>query len=489
MARESLVAFETFLKGNNEPAAVQSAFEGLCTSLEDAELETDDLLFLQRLAMEGAPGIDSAQWQNLCAEQTRRLKSEVKSNPRRNQQDYTTFPNFLTKREWQNMYNAVSGREAAIELSGFLHGRLRLRLPTEPTFAQMVAVVAAAQRIGQSQFDLRALLQTVKKAWRSTAKRHKADTSEELLLQLPATWEQLPQEIQDAFEDSLPLSPMKQPFRNAEIRAIAAKVVLRGNKGTPDADNLAAIRDLMQLVRKEEEDDNLLKNLEIYRPKQRAAGQLPLDWLPNEPQKALADTTVAATLQKKRSILSIADDSQDMLLTPQRASGQPAPAAEPPAEEAASVLEGVAEALKAERAARKKEANAQKKAEKAKKEAPSPQMKRPAAAKSAQRKRTASGAELPNKKQKPANAPAEDVPEEKPHNCRFHCAFWGDCKFETYSAKSYIRFLCNESKTWKMIIGCTDARRHATVTWNLIRHVKAGKTKEQLTTVRDELLR
>ena len=112
-----------FLQERHEVADVQSAFEALRSSLADVEVETEDPVKLQNLALLSTPGIDPDQWRNLCAEQARRLKGDTRAPRRKQQDDYTNFAGFLTQKEWQNMYNAFSTREASMEVCGFLYNR------------------------------------------------------------------------------------------------------------------------------------------------------------------------------------------------------------------------------------------------------------------------------------------------------------------------------------------------------------------------------
>ena len=442
MAEGIIASFETFLQERHEVADVQNAFEALCSSLADVEVETEDLVKLQSLALLSTPGIDPDQWRNLCAEQTRRLKGDTKT-PRRKMQDYTNFPCFLTKKEWQNMCNALSAREASMEVCGFLYNQLRLRCPTEPTYASMVAVVAAAQRI-DSQFELSTTLQTVKKVWNSQKKRQGKESAEneEYLLHLPATWDQLPEEIRQSFHDTLPLSPMKQPCRPAQLRATAARVVLRGNKVSNESavePARVSLRRELMIFLKEEREDNLLHNLQILQPKPEAAPK-PLPELQQKRALPIKDGSIAGTLQKERGLVS-ADPSvpADLASTPAENPAAPAGSAEKAKTEDVSLQE-VAESLKQERAEKKRVAQQSRAAIKRPSAAPSSVKKRAGAAKAASRKRPAGAAqlsaeerpgsakaasgkrsaleaELSDQEEKADEEPVEDISEEKPHNC------------------------------------------------------------------------
>ena len=95
------------------------------------------------------------------------------------------------------------------------------------------------------------------------------------------------------------------------------------------------------------------------------------------------------------------------------------------------------------------------------------------------------------KKRPSCKGPAlEKEVEEEPlpsGNFSFQAAFWGDCKFESYSQKSYIRW-CDHSDgdRMKMVVGSCGADHH-NITRKMVPHVKRGLTREELRGIRDGL--
>ena len=88
---------------------------------------------------------------------------------RRANQDYSSCNVFLPLHVWRNLSQAKSDRAKAEELAEFLFQQLELRLPTEPTYATMTALITCNGT--PSRFELHSALQTVKAAWRGISQR------------------------------------------------------------------------------------------------------------------------------------------------------------------------------------------------------------------------------------------------------------------------------------------------------------------------------
>ena len=88
---------------------------------------------------------------------------------RRANQDYSACNLFLPAEMWLKLGSDRSERNKAEELAEFLFSHLGLRLPTEPTYATMTALVCSST--SPSRFELHSALQVVKSSWRSLSTR------------------------------------------------------------------------------------------------------------------------------------------------------------------------------------------------------------------------------------------------------------------------------------------------------------------------------
>ena len=68
----------------------------------------------------------------------------------------------------------------------------------------------------------------------------------------------------------------------------------------------------------------------------------------------------------------------------------------------------------------------------------------------------------------------------------FEAAVYGSCKLEIYTKKAYIRQRL-EGGNYKYIIGCSTGR-FADVCRALVQHVKLGKSKDELFSIRVSLM-
>ena len=82
---------------------------------------------------------------------------------RRANQDYSACNLFLPAEMWRKLGVDRSERNKAEELAEFLFSMLGLRLPTEPTYATMTALVCSSA--SPSRFELHSALQVVKSSW------------------------------------------------------------------------------------------------------------------------------------------------------------------------------------------------------------------------------------------------------------------------------------------------------------------------------------
>ena len=71
-------------------------------------------------------------------------------------------------------------------------------------------------------------------------------------------------------------------------------------------------------------------------------------------------------------------------------------------------------------------------------------------------------------------------------NKTFQAKFWGHCRVEFYSAKSYIRFFCKDKGRLSMVIGSVHGQ-HQEICDRLVPHVQKGKCREELHAVRAQL--
>ena len=140
------------------------------------------------------------------AEEPEGLSQVSTGRHRRPNQDYCACNSFLPAEMWRKLGSDRSERTKAEELAEFLFSHLGLRLPTEPTYATMTALVCSSA--SPSRFELHSALQTVKSSWRSLSNRmlkiSKEDKKAELLQCLPARWEDLPERLRSLWGDVRP---------------------------------------------------------------------------------------------------------------------------------------------------------------------------------------------------------------------------------------------------------------------------------------------
>ena len=201
---------------------------------------------------------------------------------RRANQDYSACNLFLSAEMWLKLGSDRSERNKAEELAEFLFSYLGLRLPTEPTYATMTALVCSST--SPSRFELHSALQVVKSSWRSLSTRmlkiSKEDKKAELLHSLPARWEDLPERLRSLWGDVRPAGCTEARVSESAILRLAAKVPLRETDGAIAASKAQPqFQQMLQIVQStlptrspRKPDDGLLKNLKIYRsPNQKGA--------------------------------------------------------------------------------------------------------------------------------------------------------------------------------------------------------------------------
>ena len=194
---------------------------------------------------------------------------------RRANQDYTTCNLFLPAEMWLKLGSDRSQRNKAEELAEFLFSHLGLRLPTEPTYATMTALVCSSGA-SPSRFDLHSALQIVKSSWRSLSNRmlkiSKEDKKAELLQSLPPRWEDLPERLRSLWGDVRPAGCQEAPVSESAILRLAAKVPLRETDGAIAASKAQPhLQQMVQIVQAtlptrspRKPDDGLLTNLKIF---------------------------------------------------------------------------------------------------------------------------------------------------------------------------------------------------------------------------------
>ena len=204
---------------------------------------------------------------------------------RRANQDYSACNLFLPAEMWLKLGSDRSERNKAEELAEFLFSHLGLRLPTEPTYATMTALVCSST--SPSRFELHSALQVVKSSWRSLSARmlkiSKEDKKAELLHSLPARWEDLPERLRALWGDVRPAGCTEARVSESAILRLAAKVPLRETDGAIVASKAQPqLQQMMQIVAStlptrspRKPDDGLLKNLKIYRSPNQKGSAVP----------------------------------------------------------------------------------------------------------------------------------------------------------------------------------------------------------------------
>lgn len=515
---------------------------------------------------------------------------------RRPNQDYSSCNVFLPLQVWRNLFQAKSERAKAEELAEFLYQQLELRLPTEPTYATMTALVSCNGT--PSRFDLHSSLQTVKAAWRGIAQRlqkiSKEDKKAELLSALPTSWEELPERIRLLWGDMRPAGCQDAPKSESDILRLAAKVPLRETDGAVAAmkaqPQLEMASNMLKLLgyhparspqKSRAPEAGLLKNLQIFAsPNNRTGSTEPRKDLALErrPQECMVQPSAAshaehnliakltqpmAALQqgdreeRAASACGDASERRDAALAqtaPQGEkglavveTGMPAghpshhpsqttvPARKglalegmgasvrPPSHHASqragesekpSALvepEGQPEGQPERRAAKgsaprdglkahageflkaRGEAVEGKKGRK-RKASPAAVLKRPAAR--AQKKPAGvvktkaipaqKEVKTPKRNGKKTDQQASPATGKIYANKTFEAKFWGHCRVEFYSAKSYIRFFCKDKGRLSMVIGSVHGQ-HQEICDRLVPHVQKGKRREELHAVRAQL--
>lgn len=90
-------------------------------------------------------------------------------------------------------------------------------------------------------------------------------------------------------------------------------------------------------------------------------------------------------------------------------------------------------------------------------------------------------------KKRPAASSAVTAQGQGTKNFAFKAKFWGECKAEFYSQKSYLRRYDDASGKYVMIIGST-APQHKKICYQLVKHVKAGLSQEALLRAREHIV-
>ena len=448
------------------------------------------------------------------------------SAERRTQQDYVGLDSYISVDLWRAMLQGKTDRHRAEQLCAFLLEDLGLQLPSEPTYANMTAVVAAFRTEIPSQYELHETLQVVKSTWKSCKKNFQAKTVDKspLLLKLPCEVSQLPAKEAERMAECQPATTAERPFSSQLIEKLTGLVPLRL---THDA--------VVQEKNKQKKTDpmDFLRALTLFLPERQTApaeGKALLQNLKifSSPQKGGASTVAVrdkeASLRESlggpsKESTSARRDPYPLAIqdaAPKEAVDQVRPGRsdlpredQEPAENAGDFshlkspatvapCEGVCQRPAAGSAGRTQAQNFKGDRRGLQEDAAAflrerqgsshttAAKKRPAACQSSSepQARKKPCVKRPAAKNVATTTCAKEVP--KKTNFPFKAKRWGTCKAEYYTEKSYIRSWCVETSKWKLVIG-SQADRHQDIVSALVPHVRAGKTHEVLLQVRDDV--
>ena len=202
---------------------------------------------------------------------------EARGATRRKNQDYTKCLELLPEGVWSRIMKAGTDRQRAEEVAHFCYTCLGLRLPSEPTFATLTSLLAAFAP-DCSSFDLRSKYETVKNVWVTAKARLKRSVPEpaRLLDRLPASFDELPEDIRESFGTRRPFTPW--PISSEEVERQFLRVPMRkGHSSLKDESEDPFVRLASLVAAKIQpraargQDSDLLSNLKIFTPSKRTA--------------------------------------------------------------------------------------------------------------------------------------------------------------------------------------------------------------------------
>jgi len=199
---------------------------------------------------------------------------------RRPNQDYTSAWHLFTERQWTKVSSKLTLREKAECVLEEAWLQLGMRLPSETTLATFTAVcflLSSENATAASSWQLATSYQTVKTVWKSLSKRlvrvQEVEPRAPFLQVLPQNFNQLPQELQLRFGNSLPATVQNRPVQDQDVARLTARVPMRsqsiGNAPArgPEADMLqrAMIGMMQHMSARQHMQPDLLPGLQIFR--------------------------------------------------------------------------------------------------------------------------------------------------------------------------------------------------------------------------------
>ena len=442
---------------------------------------------------------------------------------RRSSQDFSRLDRFLTPEQWTAISDLRSSRERAERMSEIGYG-MGLRLPTEQTFGTWTGLLALMEQ-NDNLYHLHVLLGTVKSAWKAVYKRSSKFESEEerdraLLPVLPNDWEGLPPYAQQSQGLGQPLPESRRPYTERQILQVSSKVILRGNHSalvpvptrglgstslssfpTQFAWGVEQLGRVLSAPRADVEVN--LPGFKLLSPSKSPSKTKALCDAEKSEACNVSGSSSSAQLPPTPAILDRAavqeaDTAQSSQPVTQEASLPTGPmdagvkqdfgglqlVVQGNSKDEGGLDKQPCEAYESQVAA--VEANLRARAQKA------GVMVRPAAA--IKRPASAAAQEFSSSKQQKAASSASKASCKKPAAAESEDAFanelfvskvWGDCKAEYYSHKSYIRHKVDGA--FKLVIG-TQGQGHKADLAQLVKHVKAGRSKEELLKIRAKIL-
>ena len=457
-----------------------SKLDSFCAAVNQYEWKAEELEELRKLfpAMRLSEGEIGQIERNMVMEAPAQ-DTGTSSSKRKKQQDFTRFYAFMSAQTWEYIFQGHTSRGKYERLSESLYQQLGLRLPSEPTYGMMVALVLALQKEeAASQWKMHVDLQEVKSVWTSVKSRMKQCVEEpaEWIKVLPETFDELPQEVRDRFQDEPIVPEQRMMVQKQLLLYLAAKVPLRGTHLAVASAHHALKQPMPQMPwqimpQALPIQTGSLQNLVLWPGSQssgRRRSEMPKD---NEtPCKKAKPLAICSGSQGQREPSSSPKQSADAALKAEQALVQALHAEEkkeekPKEEEAKQSAEEVARTV--EEALREKKRKSEEKGG-----TPEPKVsvvKRPSA-KGSMKKPSAKISKTKDKQKKEASEPKGPI--------EFEAKIYGLCKAEFYREKSYIRNR-DAQGSLRMIIGASG-EHHKQLVQSLIPHVRLGKNRESL---------
>ena len=481
MARVAIEAMAKLLQASEDDVEKARHVESLASLLRGMRMSQEEIDGIPGFLAEHGSAFGSPDKKKILDLQFA-APEEEKPKKRRDNQDYTKLDLFLTSAHWDGMGKRSSLKDRTRYLLTTCHDLLEMRLPSEPTQAVLVAIVALYEG-AQDDAVLRQICKIVKSEWKSLYQKTRAieGSSKELLMTLPESFEELPEHIRNLYGEARPAPAEQRWFSERQVQTLANRVRLRGDTPTEiDALGILGAHMLMRELRGRGREPNDI-NLQILQPspvKKRL--QLPAPALPAAPQ---AMVPIVPPVGSRLALPAPAagdeaeEPSHNLKETevPESQAAKPTVAAQ---ERALAVTSALEENLR-----------------------PGPPKKRPAAASGSQtelKEETCDEEEdgppvfkkpaaKRQKTQKVKPSQTEEEPAEEFKNCWLHAKGYGKIRVEYYTKKSYIRQV-NKEGGLSMIIGSSH-KQHKHITKKLVTHVMQGKSRKDLERIRADVMR